>query len=135
MGPTMVTGISEPRPVADVTTKPWDPPVHQAISIIQIANLLFGLPRDEYGYIELSQAREALRNYPDLLLKAASEKLDAYTRAEMNIAGMPGFVDQNYPNAFNAALRRFPSLAALYSSGRLSSQALRELLPQILIED
>ena len=135
MGPTMIVGEVAPPAVADVTTKTWEPPVHQAISIIQIANLLFGLPRDEYGYIELAQAREALRTYPDLLQKAASDKLDAYARAGISILGLPNFSSENYAAGFRWAVAKYPALAALYSAGRLSSQALRELLPQIQITD
>jgi len=134
-GPVMVTDTQPPPAVADVTTKPWTPPVHEPIAVIQIANLLFGLPRDEFGFIELSQAAEALRSYPDILQKAVSEKFDAYTRAEISIQGMAGSVSENYPRAFDAARRRYPALSALYASGRLSSQALRDLLPQIQIND
>ncbi len=134
-GPIMVTGTQPPPSKADITVPAWTPPVHEEIAVIAIANVLFKLPRDPYGFITLSQAAEALRPYPDELQRAASEKLDAYTRAEISIAGLPGFTSENYPNAFKAAARRYPSLAVLYASGRLTSQSLRELLPQVQIVD
>ena len=135
MGPTMIVGEVAPPAVGKVTIQPWTPPVHEPIAIIQIANILFSLPRDENMYITLDQAREALAPYPDLLLKASSEKLDAYARAGISILGLPNFSSENYPAGFRWALSKYPALGALYSSGRLTSQALRELLPQILIND
>jgi len=134
-GPVMVTDTPPPPAVGKVTIQPWEPVVHEQPAIFAVANVLFNLPRDEYGFITLSQAAEALRPYPDELQKAASEKMDYYTRGEISIQGMAGSVSENYPRAFDAARRRYPALSALYASGRLSSQSLRELLPQILVND
>jgi hypothetical protein len=133
-GPIMVTGTQPPPSKADITVQPWTPPIHETIAIIQIANILFGLPRDEFGYITLEQARAALKPYPDELDRAAGDKMDAYAKAEIHIQGMPGSVSENYPAALEAARRRFPALKDL-EGGRISSQGLRELLPQILITD
>lgn len=135
MAASEILGVSPPPAVANITNPPWTPPVHESIAINQIVNIVFNLPRDEFGFITLGQAAEALRPYPDLLQRASADKMDFYARSEMSIMGLPGFVSEKYPIAFEGARRRFPSLAALYSSGRLSSQALRELLPQILITD
>jgi len=135
MGPTMIVGEVALPSKADITVKPWNPPVHEPIAIIQVANILFGLPRDEFMHITLDQAREALAPYPDLLLKASSEKLDAYARAGISILGLPNFSSENYAAGFRWALAKYPALAALYSAGRLTSQALRDLLPQIQIND
>lgn len=134
-GPVNVVGEVAPPAVGKVTIEPWEPVVHEQPAIFAVANILFNLPRVPYNFIELSQAAAALRSYPDILQKAVSEKLDAYTRAEISIQGMAGSVSENYPRAFEAARRRYPALSALYATGRLSSQALRDLLPQILIND
>jgi len=135
MGPTMIVGQVEPPAVADVTTKPWTPPVHQPIAVIAVANILFGLPRDEFMYITLDQAREALAPYPDLLQRACSEKMDYYARMGIKILGLPGFSSENYAAGFEWARKQYPALAALYSVGKLTSRSLRELLPQILVTD
>jgi len=135
MRATQTVGIQPEPAVGKVTTQPWTPPIHEPIAIVAIANLIFGLPKDENMFVSLDQCAQALAPYGDLLLKASSEKLDFYARSEISISGAPGFVSENYPAAFSAAGRRYPSLFALYSAGKLTSQSLRELLPQILVTD
>lgn len=134
-GPVNVVGEVAPPAVGKVTVQPWTPPVHEPIAIIQVANLLFGLPRDENMYVTLDQCAQALAPYPDTLDRAAGDKFDGYARTEISIQGKPGSVSENYPAALEAARRRYPALAALWATGRLTSQTLRELLPQILIRD
>ena len=135
MRATQTVGIQPEPAVGKVTIQPWMPPVHEEIAVIAIANLLFGLPRDENMYVTLDQCASALKPYPDPLHRAAGDKFDGYARAEIHIQGMPGSVSDNYPRALEAARRRYPALADLWATGRLTSQALRELLPQILIRD
>jgi len=133
-GPVNIIGVQPAPAVANITVPAWTPEVHESLAVSQIANILFNLPRDEFGYNTLDQARWALKPYPDAVDRAAGDTMDARARAEIHIQGMPGSVSENYPRAIEAAWRRFPALKDL-EVGRISSQGLRELLPQILIRD
>ena len=138
-GPVNVVGEVAPPSKADIAVRPWNPPIRETPATTAINNILKNLPRDEDGFITESQATDALRPYEDRLWQASADRMDDYTRAETSIQGMPGFASENYPAAFQAAGRRYPSLFRLWSAmGRVAAataQALRELIPTLKITD
>ena len=126
----------EPEPaVADITLPQPVIPERFPGAVQQIGVMLFGLPRDAEGFITLDQAASALAPYPELLQQATGEKMDYYARMGISVLGLTGVTSENFPAGVGWATKRFPSLAALYSTGRLTSQSLRELLPQLKIVD
>jgi len=135
MRATNTVGLQPEPAVADITVPQPVIPERFPGAVQQIGVMLFALPRDAEGFITLDQAAAALAPYPDLLQKATSEKMDYYARMGISILGLPGFSSENYNAGFQWAVKKYPSLAALYSTGRLTSQSLRDLLPQIQIND
>jgi len=135
MGPIIVPGIQAPPSKADITVPAWTPPIHEPIAIIQIANLVFGLPKDEFMYITVDQANEAARPYREVLDRARGDKMDYYARTGISVLGLHGFSSENYAAGFRWAVQKYPDLAAGYATGRMTAQAWRELLPQMLIND
>lgn len=130
-GPTRVRGETEPSPSARAAVPEWEPvSLTGPTALMEIATLLAHIPKDAAGNIPFDQAAKVLQaGYLDLLVKAAGEKLDALARAEIDIQGMPGFRSENYPQAFDAARRKYPALTQIYSGGRISAPGLRQLLP------
>lgn len=135
MRATDTIGVQPEPAVADIVVPQPDIPERFPGAVQQIGVMLFALPRDSEGFITLDQAAAALAPYPTLLQQAVSEKLDYYARMGIGVLGLAGVASENYPAGFKWATKRYPSLAALYASGRLTSQALRDLLPQLRITD
>lgn len=131
-GPTRVRGVTEPSPRADVVVSPMAPGEVRPTALMQISVLLGGIPRNADMTISFDAAARVLQaGYLDLLIKAAGEKLDGLARAEIDISGMTGFKSENYPQAFDAARRKYPALTEIYSGGRITMQGLKDLLPHL----
>jgi hypothetical protein len=135
MGATELLGVSPPPAVADITVPQPVVPVRMPGSVQQVGVMLNALPRDPWGYVNLDQCAQALKPYPSLLDKAAGDAMNAYAYALIDILGLVGFKDQNFPIAYEEAKRRYRSLFALYQTGALTSQSLREMLPILKITD
>ena len=135
MGPINVAAAGESRPEASITIKPWEPLVHATPAVTRFANIIFSLPRDEYGFITLRQVVDSMRPYPNLTTEATGEKMDEKARVGISILGLPGFSSENYRTGLDWAKNRYPALNALWSVGRWSAEAVRQTLPQVLIYD
>ena len=86
--------------------------------------------------ISFDQAARVLQSgYLDLLIKAASEKMDYYARSEISILGLPGFSSENYKLGFDSARRKYPALVEIYNAGQISLQGLKDLLPHLQLAD
>jgi hypothetical protein len=107
-----------------------------ATALMRIGVLLGGLPRNADMTISFDAAARVLQaGYLDLLIKAAGEKLDSLTRAQIDIDGMPGIKSENYPIAFQKVLGKYPELAEIYSGGRITLAGLMQLLPHLQLVD
>lgn len=135
-GPTAIRGQTEPNPSTDWTVTQMAPGEIHVTALMQIGVLLGGLPRNPDFSISFDQAARVLQaGFLDLLVKAASEKMDYYARSEISILGLPGFSSENYKIGFDSARRKYPALTQIYSGGPITMQGLKDLLPHLQLID
>jgi len=129
-------GETAPLPSSDWQVSEMPVGENRVTALMQIGVLLGGIPRNPNMSISFDAAARVLQaGYLDLLVKAASEKMDYYARSEISILGLPGFSSENYKIGFDSARRKYPALTQIYSGGRISLQGLKELLPHLQLVD
>ncbi|MBI4524807.1 MAG: hypothetical protein HY695_13470 [Deltaproteobacteria bacterium] len=78
---------------------------------------------------KLQTVIEVLNMHPDLARKIASDALAHFARIEFNKEQLPGLISQHWPEMTRRAIKNHPAVAAMWNTGRVSEEALREIFP------
>jgi len=126
MASAIVRAIVEPRPGVTVEVSGMPPGDFTSTALMRLGILINGA-RTSDNSPDVPVMLQIANLAPDLVKGAASERLDALTRAKINQLGRPGIASENYPESFRLVSQQHPELVAAAETGRLSEEALREI--------